>query len=136
MIALDTNVLVRYLVEDEPREQCERAARLVESTVDQGRVLFVSHVVACETVWVLESAYGVERRDIAEILSKLLETRHLHLQRRVQVRRALEAYRNAAGDFADYLIRELARDAGCDAVATFDADLLSDDGFIEPDRQI
>lgn len=136
MIALDTNVLVRYLVEDEPREQCERAARLVESAVDQGRALFVSHVVAYETVWVLESAYGVEHRDIAEILSKLLETRHVHLQDRALVRRALRAYRDVAGDFADYLIREIAHDAGCDAIATFDADLLSEDGFIEPDRQI
>lgn len=132
MIALDTNVLVRYLVDDEPIEQCERAAALVDEAVDAGRELFISNVVVCECVWVLESAYGVERSRVADILSRLLETRQVRFRDRRLVQKAVEAYETSAGDLADYLIQKVAVDEGADAVATFDRDLLGEDGFVEP----
>ena len=132
MIALDTNVLVRYLVEDEPREQCERAARFIERAVDAGEDVFLSDIVVCETVWVLESAYNVDRERVVGVLNQLLETGQIRFHNHSLVRRAADAYESSSADFADYLIREVALDAGCDAVATFDQNTLTETGFIEP----
>ena len=71
MIALDTNVLVRYLVDDEPVEQCECAAALIEGTHDSGTPIFLSNIVLCELVWVLESCYGLPDPKIADTLENL-----------------------------------------------------------------
>ncbi len=132
MIGVDTNVLVRYLVGDKPRHQCERAADLFESTIAQGGDVFLSNIVLCECVWVLESAYNVSRAEISDVLNKLLDARHVRFRDRALVRSALQSYRDSQGDFADYLIRDIAIDEGCEKVATFDQDLLDDSEFIAP----
>lgn len=132
MIGVDTNVLVRYLVDDEPQHQCERAADLFERAVSQGADLFLSNIVLCECVWVLESAYRVSRAEIADVLNRLLEARHVRFRDRALVRSALQSYRHGEGDFADYLIRDIALDEGCEEVATFDRALLDDSEFIAP----
>ncbi|MFB6262338.1 MAG: PIN domain-containing protein [Bradymonadaceae bacterium] len=132
MIALDTNVLVRYLVEDGPAEQCRRAAELVDRAVDEGRDLFISDVVACETVWVLESAYDVGRDDVASVLDRLLETRQIRFRHAALICRAVDSYESGTGDFADYVTRELAHEQSCDEVATFDTELLEEKDFVAP----
>ena len=131
MIALDTNVLVRYLVEDDP-VQTAKAVRLVERAAATGDTLFVSHVVACEVVWVLTSAYRVARADVVALLRRLLSARELAFDAGDEVRRAVEAFASGPGDFADYLIREHAHRAGYAQVATFDRALLRAPGFIAP----
>ena len=94
--------------------------------------LYVSEVVLCELVWVLETSYGVARAEIASNIANLLRARQLVFRSTDVVARALGAYRAGRGDFADYLIREEARAAGADAVATFDKALLRDEGFRLP----
>jgi predicted nucleic-acid-binding protein len=131
MIALDTNVLVRFLVEDDV-EQTRRATALVRAAVDRDIALFVADVVICELVWVLETAYRVERKEIAEQLSLLLQARHLEFEDGDRLARALESFRTGRGDFADYLVREVGLAAGCEAVATFDSVLLREDRFVRP----
>lgn len=128
MIALDTNVLVRFVVEDEPR-QTAAAARLIEQAVAADQPLFVSSIVFCEFVRVLSGSYRVSRVEIGQILAELLRARHLAFEAADQLARALEAFVKGKGDFADYLILEQGRAAGCDAVATFDRALLREDGF-------
>jgi len=131
MIALDTNVLVRYLVEDD-EAQSRRAMKLIEATIAREEELFISDVVMCETVWVLSSAYRFSRIEIADALAGLLRARSVVFTSTDRLARSLEAYRNGKGDFADYLIRELARAVGADTVATFDRSLLKEPGFTKP----
>jgi predicted nucleic-acid-binding protein len=131
MIALDTNVLVRFLVEDD-KAQSAKAASLVEKAAARDETLFVSDVVICETVWVLHSAYEVSRADVAAILGQLFKATHLAFADVDGLVRALEAFVAGKGDFADYVIREHAIAAGCDEVATFDRGLLKESGFAAP----
>ena len=131
MIGLDTNVVVRFLVADDPR-QAERARALVERAVVAGEPLFIPDIVWCETVWVLDSAYGLPRREICAALRSLLAARGIVVRSFDRLGAALKAYEHRRGDFADYLIREEARAEGCDAVATFDRALLEEDGFRTP----
>ena len=129
MIALDTNVLVRYLVEDDAK-QSAAAAALIDRVISDGDTLFVSHIVVCETVWVLRISYHVGRPEIAEVLRNLFRARHLTFGAVDQLLRALDAFVAGKGDFADYLIREHARAADCEHVATFDRVLLRERGFV------
>lgn len=131
MIALDTKVLVRFLVEDD-EAQCRRATRLIEEAVAGDEQLFVGDIVMCETVWVLASAYRFSRAEIVNALSQLLRARSVVFNSADSIARALDAYRNGKGDFADYLIREHARSAGAESVATFDGELLKESGFSKP----
>jgi predicted nucleic-acid-binding protein len=131
VIALDTNVLVRFLIEDD-EEQSARAAALIRRIVDSEERLFVPELVVCETVWVLAGAYRFQRGEIAALLTDLLSARELEPGGADRLWRALRAYRAGRGDFADYLISEQARDAGFDTVATFDRKLLKDHGFTAP----
>ncbi len=128
MIALDTNVLVRFLVEDDA-EQTKRATKLLQDAAEEGSPCFVPNIVVCELVWVLSSAYKVRRTEIARHLTDLLRARQLVFRSSDQIAAALSAFRDGSGDFADYLIREEALAAECSAVATFDKMLLAEDGF-------
>jgi predicted nucleic-acid-binding protein len=131
MIALDTNVLVRFLVEDD-RRQATRARSVVATAIAQNVQLYVSDIVACEVVWVLESAYGFGRGEIASVLNQLLHARHLKFRSTKLMLEAVEAYEVGKGDFADYLIRADAMDAGCAVVLTFDKELHGETHFRAP----
>jgi len=131
MIGLDTNVLVRFLVEDEPA-QADLAARLIEREIAAGKRVFVSQIVLCEVVWVLASAYRFRRAEIAGMLADLLRSRDLEIEDRERAARALETYAKGKGDLSDFLILECAKAAGCTAVATFDKALLGRPGFVTP----
>jgi len=131
MTALDTNVLVRFLVEDDS-EQTERAAALIEKAVTAEERLYVSDIVLCEVVWVLGGAYGFRKVEVTTVLSELTRARHLRFDSSDRIARSVRAFSGGHGDFADYLIREHARAAGCDHVATFDRALLKDEDFASP----
>ena len=131
MISLDTNVLVRILVADDPK-QTRKATELIKLLDDSDEEAHVSDIVLCELVWVLGSGYGHDRDAIAAALARLLAARQLRFDSAENVFRALEAYENGKGDFADYLIREHARSAGCDTVVTFDKKLLNEEMYSTP----
>lgn len=129
MIALDTTVVVRFLVEDDAT-QSARATGIVRKAVSGS--LFLSDVVMCETVWVLTSAYEVGRGDVVATLRTMLEGRQFSFDDPETLRRALDSFEAGRGDFADYLIRERAARRGCEAVLTFDRALLKEPGFRSP----
>lgn len=131
MIALDTNVLVRYLVEDD-KAQSAAAASAINRAVAKGDELFVSDVVLCETAWALAASYKVTRGAIAAILHDLLHAKQLAFASPDELTRALDAFTRGKGDFADYVIREHARTAGCTTVLTFDRLLHGDKAFAAP----
>jgi predicted nucleic-acid-binding protein len=131
MTGLDTNVLIRFLVEDD-EEQSRRAAALIEAAVTADERLYVSDVVLCEVVWVLQGAYGFRRAEVAAVLSELTRARHLRFASTDRIVRCVRAFEGGRGDFADYIILEHALEAGCGQVATFDRVLLKHDGFVAP----
>jgi len=104
----------------------------VSAAIAANENLYVSDIVACELVWVLESAYGFRRAEIAGVLRQLLHARHLTFWSTDRITQAVEAYGTGKGDFAGYLIRADAMDAGCEAVVTFDKALHREPNFRAP----
>lgn len=133
MIGIDTNVLVRYFVGDDP-EQSAAAADMIERAIDRDESFFVSQVVLCELVWVLSHAYRFDRAEIVGALQQLRRGAQMTIEGADEVRRATEAYAAQRGDFADYLIAERSVANGCTVIATFDRVLHSDPRFAAPDR--
>lgn len=119
MIGLDTNVLVRYVMQDDPR-QSPSATQLIEalSAEEPG---FVPVVALVELVWVLSGSYGLDRKQIATVLDTLLRSKELVIDRADLVAQAVKRYSTAGADFADALIERIAAAAGCTATMTFDA---------------
>jgi predicted nucleic-acid-binding protein len=128
MIGLDTNVLVRYLTQDDPL-QSPRANALIEKAAARGESCAVTSVVLCEVVWVLRSAYGYGKREIVPVLEKLLATVQFVIDDKVSAYAAVEDYRAGRGDFADYLIGRQNRRDGCVKTSTFDRTLGDSDLF-------
>ncbi len=131
MIGLDTNVLVRYLVEDD-LEQAAKAADLIEQQCSEDEPGFVNRVVLCELVWVLESAYGYARATIAATIESLLRTAELEIDAVEAAWPALTAYRAGSADFSDALVGRTNRSAGCSGTATFDKGAASLEDFFTP----
>jgi predicted nucleic-acid-binding protein len=119
MIGLDTNVLVRYMMQDDPK-QSAKASRLIESLTPEIPG-FVPLVALVELVWVLISCYDLTREQIAEALDALLRAKEIVLDRAEQVAQALRVFRASSADFADCLIERTAAAAGCDKTMTFDS---------------
>lgn len=119
MIALDTNVLVRYLAQDD-RAQAAAATRLIEQTLSPAQPGFVSLVALLETVWVMESCYAASSEVVAGIVNDLLDTAALEVQDAAAVRAALRRYVEGGVDLHDCLIVELAAERKA-RVVTFDA---------------
>ena len=118
MIGLDTNVLVRYIMQDDAR-QSPKATTLMESlTIDAPG--FVSLVSIVELGWVLSVSYGLSREQVAQALELLLRTKEIVIDHAEQVSQALRAFKTSSADFADCLIERSAAGAGCDRTMTFD----------------
>jgi predicted nucleic-acid-binding protein len=119
VIGLDTNVLVRYVVQDDPR-QTAVVAHLIEHTLDPvEQPGFIASIVLCELVRVLESSYDYPREQIAEGLQRLFEVDRFRLEAPELAWRALDGYR-AGADFADAMLALVNEQAGCDYTASFD----------------
>ncbi len=118
MTGLDTNVLVRYIMQDDAKRS-PKATRLLESLSVEAPG-FVSVVSVIELVWVLESSYGLTRQQVGLSLDFLLRTKEVVVDRAAQVMRALRVFNAGAADFADCLIERTAFSAGCDKTMTFD----------------
>jgi len=116
---IDTNVLVRYLTDDDPL-QSRRAAAWITTMATRGDRCFVSAIVLCEVTWVLRGAYKVSKDDLLRTLDRVLATTQFVVGDKDVVRRAVAAYRTGRADFADYVIGALHREAGCEKTVTCD----------------
>lgn len=128
MIGLDTNVVVRYLTQDDPK-QSPIATRLMEKTLSTDNPGYISLVVLAEVVWVLVSLYSVERAGVAEVVSGLLMTEQLRVESAELVWRAKRRYETSKADLSDALIAECAVAAGCKRAVTFDRSAAATSGF-------
>jgi predicted nucleic-acid-binding protein len=118
VIALDTNVLVRFLVQDDP-EQARVAGEIVDQLTEEATG-FVSREVLVELVWVLERAYRLGRAEIAGALDGLLASTELVVEGADAIGSAVELYRNDGFGFADLMIVAAAQRAGATETVTFD----------------
>ena len=119
MTGLDTNVMVRYLTQDEPA-QAKKAVAIIEAAAAKGEKLLVHPVVLCELVWVLETAYDYGRSEVAATLDHILRTAQFEIADKETVWSAWADYRSGKGDFADYLIGRANDRLGAEHTVTFD----------------
>jgi predicted nucleic-acid-binding protein len=124
---IDTNILIRYLVRDDPA-QFRAAVRFIENDCSEAEPGFVNHVVLAELVWVLERGYRYPRPAIVTALGALLRTSQLSIEHPEDTRSALYEYQNGA-DFADSLIAAANSRVGCEYTATLDRRAARRKGF-------
>jgi predicted nucleic-acid-binding protein len=127
MIGLDTNVLVRYIAQDDARQSAQ-ANRLIESFTPE-QPGHVSLLTLAETVWVLQDLYGTSRERVVEIVETLLQTQTIVVGSAELVWQALAQFRRGKADFADHLIERLDAKAGCSVTMTFDRAAARDAGM-------
>ena len=128
MIGLDTDVVVRYLTQDDP-VQSRRATELLEHHLSTGNPGFISTVVLAETAWVLRRAYQFTATETAAAIERILAADVLLIEREQRVYSAMVALRDGQGSFADALIGAIGTREGCARTATFDRKALRLPGF-------
>jgi predicted nucleic-acid-binding protein len=129
VIGVDTNVLVRYLTQDDPA-QARKVDTFMAMAIESGDRLHVDDIVLCELVWVLRAAYRFSKPVIAASLDKVMSAGIFAFEDRELLRSALTAYRNGPGDFSDYVIGRRNTNAGCEHTVTFDRPLSRERSFV------
>lgn len=119
MIGLDTNVLVRYLAQDNPKEAA-RATAIIETKLSKGEPGFVCSIVLVELCWVLTRSYKVGSNDLMLIVQKLLQAEGLHVEHREEAWKAHQLVCADGMDFADALLGLIHHKHGCTHTVTFD----------------
>jgi len=119
LIGIDTNVLIRYIVQDDP-EQSKKAVQFIEENCGKNVPGFINSIVSCEIVWVLKRAYGYNKELIIMVLKQILITTELEVENSDCALLALRDYEKGHADFADYFIAEINREKGCESTVTFD----------------
>ena len=119
MIGLDSNILVRYLTQDDPI-QSPKATEIIERRLTEENPGFVCILAMAETVWVLDRAYGLAAHEIAASVERMLQTDVLVVENEQEVFTAMIALKEGHGSFADALIGDLCTRAGCLRTLTFD----------------
>jgi predicted nucleic-acid-binding protein len=128
MIALDTNILVRLITQDDP-QQATLAERLIQQATDEGEACFVSNVVLCELEWVLESCYEATRSDLLTALQEIAAREIFAFEDSDALHWAINLYRKSKVEFSDALIGAKARSQGARTTYTFERVLSHHDGF-------
>ena len=129
MIGIDTNVLVRFLVRDDPA-QFERAQKLIGREATAGNPVFVSLLVMLEAEWVLRSRYKLPKDEILVTFSELLSSLDMSFEDESSLEAALYVWKDSRAQFADCLIGARCRACGCRVTASFDADASKLPGFV------
>jgi predicted nucleic-acid-binding protein len=127
MIGLDTNVLLRLFIEDDPA-QCERARRFVDQVAAEEPCL-LNPVVLAEFAWTLARRYKRQRPEVAHLVGGVLAMDDVEIPYRRAAESALAAYRSGKADFADYFLAEINAELGCVSTATFDSAALDSPAF-------
>ena len=123
MIGIDTNVLVRYLVQDDP-EQSAQSTLLIEQECNLSSPGYLSNIVLCELVWVLTGAYKYDKNLVIEVMEQILVTAEFLVENENVVRKAINDYKIGSADFSDYLTVNNNQQSGCTKTYTFDRKLL------------
>jgi predicted nucleic-acid-binding protein len=128
MIGLDTNVVIRYLAQDD-QIQSPKATQIFERRLTEREPGFISLVTMVETVWVLDTVYGLPAQEIAQAVERMLQVDTLVVQNEQEVFTAMVALKSGRGSFADTLVGALGIWAGCGSTLTFDRKAGRVEGF-------
>lgn len=118
-VGLDTNILVRYLTQDDPN-QAKKANKLMDNYINKKQSLFINNIVFCELIWVLERGYKYSRQQIAGCIKNLLCSQEFAFEHLDVLWISLQKYDKENMDFADVLISELNATYGCIFTYSFD----------------
>lgn len=119
MIGLDTNVVVRYLTQDDPK-QSATANRIIEQELTEKNQGYITLISLIEIAWVLESCYEQTKDDLINVLDLLLTIKQISIEKTDLVYLALKRFRTGTTDFSDALITLVCEDAGCKRIISFD----------------
>ena len=119
MLALDTNVLVRLVTNDNPL-QAQRVQEALDGELAVGRECMVGHIVMCELVWVLGRLYGYSLAQCQQTVAGLLAFAGLRFESMPAIMSAFKAWQQHGGDWADHLLGAQMQALGCDTVLTLD----------------
>lgn len=122
MIGLDTNILVRYITQDDA-QQSQRANQIIEQCCSKASTGYIAQVVLCELVWVLHRAYGYDKQQVISVLDQILVTTEFTVEYEDLARKALEAWRKGAAGYSDYLLVFANQAAGCELTYSFNTKL-------------
>jgi len=128
VISLDTNLVVRLVMKDDPA-QMKRVARVIEEAEAQQEECLLTDVVLCELEWVLGSVFNVPRRKILNAVQTLMAEPLFQPESFSRLQRALDAYSQGKGDLSDYLLGEAASGLGARTTFTFDKALQRHPAF-------
>jgi predicted nucleic-acid-binding protein len=119
---------VRYVVADDPK-QLALAEGIIEECGENEEPVFLSVLVLCELVWVLDRSYQQSKAQMLNVMDTILRKNLFHIEHYELVRRSVQAWRHGKKDFAGYLIGEIASRAGCRDTVTLDRGLKGSAGF-------
>ncbi|MBK9252411.1 MAG: type II toxin-antitoxin system VapC family toxin [Proteobacteria bacterium] len=128
MIGLDSNVVVRYIAQDD-KKQSPIATRLIEQDLTESRPGYLSLPALAEVIWVMVSCYNADRKAVIQMVEVLLAAPQLRVQMAEQVWQALSAYEAGSLDFSDALIAAVDQAEGCQVTRTFDRTAARAPGF-------
>lgn len=119
MIGIDTNVIIRYIVQDDP-EQAKVATKLIEQSCSLDHPGYINQIVLCEIVWILRRNYKLDKQSICQVIEQIMRTDRLMIEDIQLVWKALETFIETKADFADCLLSQRNLQAGCRFTATLD----------------
>lgn len=128
MIGLDTNVLIRYIVQDDEL-QARLAGDLIENQCSTENPAFINEITLCEIVWVLKRAYRYDKVVILTILKQLLSISEICISSHTAAWAAYSDYETGNADFSDYFIARINKKAGCPFTFTFDKKACQNGNF-------
>lgn len=124
MKGLDTNILVRYVTQDD-FAQWQLASDYLEATALNNQACLINNIVLCELVWVLRSVYRFSKSQIVQSLTKIASTDLFYFENQQAVLLAIQQFKTGSADFSDYLIGQTNQHSGCEETATFDQKLAN-----------
>lgn len=128
MIGLDTNIWIRYIVQDDI-QQALLATDLIEKQCTIENPAFINEITLCEIVWVLKRAYRYDKTVILTILKQLLSTNEIYISSHTEAWLAYADYEIGNADFSDYFIAQINKKAGCPVTFSFDKKACQHENF-------
>lgn len=128
MIAIDTNVLIRFLIKDD-KDQAQKAKQLLSEQEKKDGNILISNIVLLEVIWVLKSGYNVPKPEIINTLKKILSNNLFQFENRQLILETIQKYENNEGDFADYFIGNISKQHNASPTYTFDKEASKDNLF-------
>ena len=128
MIGLDTNILIRYIVQDD-EEQARLASEIIENQCNVENPAFINEVTLCEIIWVLKRAYRYDKKVILTLLQHLLNTSEIYISSHAEAWLAYTDYEQGNADFSDYFIARINKKFGCPFTFSFDKKACQNENF-------